>query len=140
MKRLILLFIILLSCSAKDTLPDITVKDIDGKSVNLGSYKNQKLVLYIWSRTCAGHTKDLKRLGDLAKMYPNYKIVSYAVAMETVDVVESYKQLGITPNFPTLVDTAVKFNDYFPITFLPSTYIFDRGKLIASYAGLPDKL
>ncbi|MCS7284189.1 MAG: TlpA family protein disulfide reductase [Hydrogenobacter thermophilus] len=141
MKRLILLLLILLSCSAKDTLPDITVKDIDGKSVNLGSYKNQKLVLYIWSRTCAGHTKDLKKLGHLVKMYPNYKIVSYAVAMEAGDVVESYRQLGIAPNFLTLIDTAVKFNDYFPITFLPSTYVFDKGgKLIASYAGLPDRL
>ncbi len=141
MKKLLILILLLFSCSAKDTLPNISVKDLSGREVELGSYRGKKTILYVWSRTCAGHTKDLIKLGKLVQEYPNYTIVSYAIAMDTRDVIESYKQLGITPNFTTLVDTSVKFNDYFPITFLPSTYIFDKsGKLLASYAGLPDNL
>lgn len=141
MRRLLILLLLVLSCSSKDTLPDITVKDMKGKEVKLSSYKGKKTIIYVWSRTCAGHTKDLKKLSGLVNKHPDYRIISYAVAMDIKDVQQSYQQIGIKPNFITLIDPSVKFNDYFPITFLPSTYLFDsKGKLIASYAGLPDHL
>jgi peroxiredoxin len=141
MKRLLILIFLLLSCSSKDMLPDISVKNLKGEEVKLSSYKGQKTLIYVWSRTCAGHTKDLKKLSMLVNQYPYYRIISYAVAMDVKDVEQSYQQIGINPNFVTLVDPSVKFNDYFPITFLPSTYLFDsKGKLVASYAGLPDHL
>ena len=57
--------------------------------------------------------------------------------MEREDVIKSYKDIGIEPKFITLIDTEVRFNDPFPIPFLPSTYLFDeKGKLIKSYPGL----
>jgi len=139
MKILFLLFFLLFSCSSsKNTLPPIEVRDLEGREVKLSSLKGNNVVLYVWSRTCAGHTKDLKRLRELVVEHPDYRVISYAIAMDVEDVKKSYQELSIEPNFMTLVDTAVKFNDYFPITFLPSTYVFDkRGKLVASYPGLP---
>ncbi|MFN3471993.1 MAG: TlpA family protein disulfide reductase, partial [Aquificaceae bacterium] len=67
----------------------------------------------------------------------DYTIISYAVAMDIQDVISSYKELKLEPRFITLVDTEVRLNDSFPITFLPSTYIFDeKGRFIRSYPGL----
>ena len=54
MKRLFILLLLVFSCSSKDTLPDIMVKDIEGREVKLSSYKGKKTVIYVWSRTCAG--------------------------------------------------------------------------------------
>lgn len=135
---LIALLLLTFSCQNIPTLPDITVRDIKGEKVKLTQYKGKKTIIYVWSRTCAGHTKDLKSLNRLVEEYPSYSIISYAVAMDLKDVMASYRDLSIKPRFETLVDTSVEFNSYFPITFLPSTYVFDKdGKLLASYAGLP---
>ncbi|MFN3871229.1 MAG: TlpA family protein disulfide reductase [Aquificaceae bacterium] len=132
----LLLSLFFFSCSG-DTLPKIEVKTLEGKRVYLSQYKGKKVLLYVWSKTCAGHSKDLGLLSEIANKRKDYLVISYAVAMEIEDVRESYRQLGIRDNFLTLVDTEVKFNDYFPITFLPSTYIFDeKGKFVKAYQGL----
>ncbi len=130
------LALFLFSCSKKE-LPNIKVKTLDNKDVYLSQYKGKKLLMYIWSRTCVGHAEHLKELSLLAKEKKEYSIISYAVAMGVEEVIKSYEDLGIKGDFITLVDTEVKFNDYYTIVFLPSTYIFDeKGKFIASYPGL----
>lgn len=133
---LLFLSLLLLSCSG-DTLPKIEVKTLEGKRVYLSDYRGKKVLLYVWSRTCAGHSKDLGRLNQLTEEKRDYTIISYAVAMDIQDVISSYKELKLEPRFITLVDTEVRLNDSFPITFLPSTYIFDeKGRFIRSYPGL----
>ncbi|MFN3976678.1 MAG: TlpA family protein disulfide reductase [Aquificaceae bacterium] len=133
---LLFLSLLLLSCSG-DTLPKIEVKTLEGKRVYLSDYRGKKVLLYVWSRTCAGHSKDLGRLNQLTEEKRDYTIISYAVAMDVQDVISSYKELKLEPRFITLVDTEVRLNDSFPITFLPSTYIFDeKGRFIRSYPGL----
>ncbi len=118
-------------------MPRIQVKTLDGKAVYLSDYKGKRTLIYIWSRTCAGHSEHLKELNRIQEEKKGYLIISYAVAMEPEDVIKGYKELNIEPRFLTLVDTEVKFNDHFPITFLPSTYIFDeKGRLLKSYPGL----
>ncbi|MCS7307870.1 MAG: TlpA family protein disulfide reductase [Aquificaceae bacterium] len=135
MFKFLFVFLLLLSC-AGDRLPKLPVKTLDNRTVYLSDYKGRKLLLYVWSRTCAGHSRDLRELSKLAQN-KDYMVISYALAMTPEDVIKSYRELGIKDNFITLVDIEVKFNDHYPITFLPSTYIFDeKGKLIKSYPGL----
>ncbi len=84
-----------------------------------------------------GHSEHLRKLNYLQEEKKDYLIISYAVAMEPEDVKRSYEELNIKPTFLTLVDTEVKFNDYFPITFLPSTYIFDgKGRFVSNHPSL----
>lgn len=131
-----MLLLFIFSCQSGG-LPRIRVETLDGKSVYLSDYRGKKLLLYVWSRTCAGHSEHLRQLNSLVEKKRDYLIISYAVAMEPEDVLKSYRELKIEPRFLTLVDTEVRFNDYFPITFLPSTYIFDeRGRLIKSSPAL----
>ncbi|QID34233.1 TlpA family protein disulfide reductase [Hydrogenobacter sp. T-8] len=126
----------LISCS-QETLPKIQVRTLEGKEVYLSDYKGQKILIYVWSRTCVGHSEHLRKLNDLQEKKKDHLIISYAVAMEPEDVIKSYQELDIKPRFLTLVDTEVRFNDYFPITFLPSTYIFDeKGRFVSSHPGL----
>lgn len=132
--RLFFTLLLLFSCT-QQSLPGIKVRDLEGRTVYLTELKGKKTLIYVWSKTCAGHSRDLRELNRLVG--GEYRIVSYAVAMDVEDVKRSYKELGIEPRFITLVDTEVKFNEYFPITFLPSTYLFDeRGRFVRSVPGL----
>jgi peroxiredoxin len=134
--KLFFALLLLFSCT-QDSLPRIKVKELGGRSLYLTELKGKKTLIYVWSRTCAGHSKDLRELNKMVGERRDYRIVSYAVAMEEEDVKKSYKELGIEPKFITLVDTEVKLGEYFPITFLPSTYLFDeRGRLVKSVPGL----
>ncbi|MCS6998213.1 MAG: TlpA family protein disulfide reductase [Aquificaceae bacterium] len=137
MSKLLLLFLLfLLSCRA-EKIPKVQVRTLDNRVVYLSDYKGRDTLLYVWSKTCAGHSKDLKELNRLVEERKEFLIISYAVAMTSEDVLKSYRELGIRDKFLTLIDTEVRFNDHLPITFLPSTYIFDkRGKLLKTHPGL----
>ncbi|MEN3027740.1 MAG: TlpA disulfide reductase family protein [Aquificaceae bacterium] len=135
-KLLLLLLFFLFSCGG-DRLPRVQVRTLDNRVVYLSDYRGKDTLLYVWSKTCAGHSKDLKELNRLVEERKDFLIISYAVAMTSEDVLRSYRELGIKDNFLTLIDTEVRFNDHIPITFLPSTYLFDKkGKLLKIQPGL----
>ena len=135
-------FFFALSCSQKQTIPPVKLQTLEGKQLSLKELKGKKVVIYVWSRTCVGHAKDLKLLNEISKKRKDLYVLSYAVAMVKEDVIKSYKEIGIKPDFITVLDPEVKFNEYYRIVFLPSTFIFDeKGVFIGSYPGLPqDKL
>ncbi len=134
----VFLTLFLFSCNQRELIPPITVQTIDDGKLNLRSLKGKKVVLYVWSKTCVGHSKDLKLLDQISKERKDLYVISYAVAMVKEDVIKSYKEIDIEPSFITALDPEVKLNDYYRIVFLPSTFIFDeRGMLIGSYPGLP---
>lgn len=114
-----------ISCGG-DRLPKVPVRTIDDRKVYLSDYRGKPVLLYVWSRTCVGHSNDLKKLSQISEERPDYRVISYAVAMTPQEVLQNYRQLGIRDNFLTLVDTEVRLNDHLPINFLPSTFIFDR--------------
>jgi len=131
-----------LSCGERQSIPPIIVKTLEGKKLSLKELRGKKVVIYVWSRTCVGHAKDLKLLNEISKSRKDLYVISYAVAMVKEDVIKSYKEIGIKPEFITLLDPEVRFNEYYKIVFLPSTFIFDeKGMFLGSYPGLPqDKL
>ncbi|ADC89182.1 alkyl hydroperoxide reductase/ Thiol specific antioxidant/ Mal allergen [Thermocrinis albus DSM 14484] len=139
MKRLWVLFLLFLwACSPKDSLPPVKVLDLKGRQVNLDSFRGRPVILYVWSRTCAGHATQLSLLHELAQRRKDLTVISYAIAMDPAAVSQSYLSLGLKPSFITLVDPEVKISEYYTITFLPSTFFFDeRGRLVKIYAGLP---
>ncbi len=141
MLAVLFLLFLLISCSERDRIPPLSLETLDGGKVSLRQFKGKKVVLYVWSRSCAGHSEQLKLLNALSEKEKNLYIVSYAVAMVKEDVIKSYREIGIEPKFLTLLDPEVKFNDYYRILFLPSTYFFDeRGKFIKAYPGLPEDI
>ncbi len=131
---------LLLSCSSQEIgLPDLKLESTSGERVSLRSLLGKPVLLYIWSGTCVGHTKDLKRL---AKMnLQGVEVVSVAIGMEKKDVEGTYSQIGISsPNFRTLLDKKIEISDYITLVFLPYTLIYDeRGRLTKRLAKLPDE-
>jgi cytochrome oxidase Cu insertion factor (SCO1/SenC/PrrC family) len=130
--------LLFVSCTQREVVPPLSLETLDGSKVSLSQFKGKKIVLYVWSKTCAGHSEQLKLLNELAEKRKDLYIISYAVAMVREDVVKSYRDIGISPKFITVLDPEVKFNEYYRIVFLPSTYLFDeKGRFIKVYPGLP---
>lgn len=139
-KVLAFLFIFLASCS--ESVYDLKFKDLSGKEVSLYKYRGKKLVVYVWSGTCIGHTEDLKRLVEI---YPELKkeseLISIAVMMDTEDAEEVLKANGIEPNYPVLADPKGVFADKVTLIFLPATIIFDEtGNMVENFPRLPENL
>ena len=108
--------LLFVSCTQREVIPPLSLETLDGSKVSLSQFKGKKIVLYVWSRTCVGHSEQLKLLNELS---------------------EKRKDL----RFITVLDPEVKFNDYYRIVFLPSTYLFDeKGRFIKSYPGLPEAI
>jgi len=140
LRILVLLIILLSSCSSG--IYDLTFKDLSGEEVSLRQYRGKKLIVYVWSGTCVGHTEDLKRL---VKIYPKLKgkseLVSIAVMMDSEDALQVLRSNGINPNYPVLVDPRGDFAEKVTLLFLPATIIFDeRGEPVENYPRLPENL
>jgi len=138
---LIFLIFLLLSCQKERTIYDITFTDLQGNKVKIQKPEGKKLLLYVWTGTCTGHTEDMKLInkhyGELSK---RYEIVSLAVFMTPQDVKEVLKRYKIKPRFTVLTDPQGKVTDLVKLVFLPSTMIFgEGGNLLKNYPRLPLK-
>jgi len=135
------LTLLFVSCTQREVIPPLSLETLDGSKVSLNQFKGKKIILYVWSRTCAGHSEQLKLLNELSEKRKDLYIISYAVAMLQEDMIKSYRDIGISPKFLTVLDPEVKFNEYYRIVFLTSTYLFDeRGRFTKAYPGLPKDL
>ena len=142
MKKLIFLFLsILLSCSERG-IYNTKVLDMTGKRIRLADLKDSGLIIYLWTGTCIGHTRDLQRLGDLyEKGKVTRKVVSIAIMMDPEDISEFKKENSISDLIPFYADPEGKIADVIKITFLPSTIIIDEsGQVRGNYPGLAEKL
>ncbi len=137
MRYFLLFFLIILSCSG-GTVYDIKFLNISGNFVKI-KRSEKKLLLYVWSGTCTGHTEDLKTLNKVYdELKKKYNIVSVAVFMTPGDIKELLKKEKINPKYPILADPKGKLTEKVKLIFLPATLIFDKeGKLLKNLPRLP---
>ncbi|HIP42589.1 MAG TPA: redoxin domain-containing protein [Aquifex aeolicus] len=103
------------------------------------SSQEKRLLLYVWSGTCIGHTEDLKVLNsNYEKLTKDYHIVSVAIFMTPEGVKEFLQKVEINPKFPILADPKGNLTEIEKLIFLPATLIFDsEGKLLNNYPRFP---
>lgn len=134
---LFFIFLILLSCK-EETIYDLTFFDLSGRAVKIGSQGN-KLLLYVWSGTCIGHTEDLKVLNsNYEKLTKDYLVVSVAVFMTSEGIKEFLQKVKIEPRFPILADPKGNLTEIEKLIFLPATLVFTpEEKLLNNYPRFP---
>ncbi len=139
----VLLFILLfiLSCSESGVY-DTELYNLNGRTLNLEKFRGKRLIVYVWSGTCIGHTEDLRRLTALyPKIKEKIELISVAVMMDKDDVQTVLAQNKIEPNYPVYADPKGNFAGKVTLIFLPATLLIDeKGKVIKNYPRLPDDL
>ncbi|MDD5496069.1 MAG: TlpA disulfide reductase family protein [Candidatus Omnitrophica bacterium] len=148
MKKILvlLLAVVLLGACARgnaleigDTAPEFTLKDLEGKNVNLADFKGRVIILDFFATWCPPCKEEIPDFIALQKDYKNNGFAMIGVALvghrEAKDFAD---KVGI--NYPVLIDDEKVSVSYGPIRSIPTTFIIGKDSKIAKiYIGYRPK-
>ncbi len=127
--------------STRKTAPPVTLKDADGKTLNLADYKGKVVLLNFWATWCGPCKIEIPWFIDFEKTYRDRGFAVVGVSMDDdgwAVVKPHMAKTGI--NYRMVIgdeQTAVKYGG---VDSLPSTFLIDReGRIAAVHIGLVSK-
>ncbi len=121
--------------------PQFTLKDIDGKNVNLNDYKDKVIILDFWATWCPPCRKEIPDFIALQNEYgkKGLQIIGIAVDRGGIKSVKPfYKKMGI--NYQVLISDGKVDLKYGGIQAIPTTFVIDKnGKIVKKYVGFQPK-
>ena len=115
--------------------PDFNLRDLDGKQVQLASFKGKVVLLDFWATWCAPCREEMPELDKLAKEFKTQDVVVLGInAGEDEDTVRGFiKKNGY--QFPILMAPSGDhvLENYYAHAF-PSMVLIDRKGLVAKYS------
>lgn len=122
-----------------DRLPEFSLKDLEGKSTPIDTWKGKSLVINFWATWCAPCRREIPLLQGLSGHWRDRGVQIVGIAVDHQDAVAKYvRQLGI--EYPILIgdqdalDVAASLGFASPV--FPFTVFTDhRGEVVALYVG-----
>jgi len=114
--------------------PEISVLDLNDKTVKLSDFRGKVVMLRFWSTGCRVCVKGMPALNEFNKKYEDRGLVLLAVNKgESKERVEQFiRKLNIS--YPVLLDPALIAAAKYGVTAVPTTVFIDRkgtaGKVI----------
>lgn len=120
--------------------PDFTLKDINGNSVSLASFKGKVILLNFWATWCPPCRKEIPSMNKLNELLKKKGLVILAVSTDraVVDVKDFLKKTPV--NFTVLVDYNLNVSrSLYKVFMMPTTFLIDkRGVIVEKYFGEQD--
>jgi cytochrome c biogenesis protein CcmG/thiol:disulfide interchange protein DsbE len=145
MRTIILIALVSLSVSAfaqqSQTMPDIVLKDMNGKSVNVGEYSRNKKITIIsfWATWCTPCKKELNNLNDLIDDWrEKYGLELVAVSTDNSRNVPKVKPFvdGQGWDFEVLLDVNEDLKRALNAPIIPFTVLIDEdGNIVYTHTG-----
>ena len=107
-------------------LPDITLADIDGRSVALAQMAGKPVVVNLWATWCPPCRREMPVLGAAQKRHPEVQFV-FANQGERADTVSGYLSEQAFQLDNVLLDPNHEFSRLLGSGALPTTLFFDAG-------------
>lgn len=117
---------------------NFTLKDLEGKKVSLGDFKDSKVVvLNFWASWCSACKKEMPSLNSLEGKYKDKGLKVVAVAEDSKKRVSKYVD-GKDFVFTVLIDPYGTAMGKYKILALPETFIISDGRIIGRITGGAD--
>jgi peroxiredoxin len=105
--------------------PDFTAQSVDGRTVSLGDYRGQVVIVNFWTTWCPACVEEMPVLQDVHRRYADRGVVVLAVDIgESKSEVQRYlnaNDLDLT----VLLDSREQIAAIYNIRSIPTTYIID---------------
>ncbi|MBR1928753.1 MAG: TlpA family protein disulfide reductase [Paludibacteraceae bacterium] len=145
MKRLLFLFSAVL-CYAYSVaqLPNITLKDIDGKQVNMRqlSQSGKPMIISFFATWCKPCMRELNAINDVYEEWQEeYGVQVVAVSIDRAQDQEKVKPLvdGNGWNFMVLLDADNEFKRAMQVQNIPHVFVVDKnGTIVEQHNGYVD--
>jgi len=108
--------------------PDFTLKDMDGESHSLGSYRGKVVMLNFWATWCPPCRREIPSMESIYQDLGKQGFMVLAVnEFEEPDHVFAYMgQLSVFPTFPILYDHDSKISQLYGVKGLPTTLLINK--------------
>lgn len=149
MKRLALLLVMVLTMAglhaqSKTDLPNVTVKNLSGKDVNISKIKNdgKPIVITFWATWCKPCIKEHEALNDVYEDWQD----ETGVKIYSVSIDDSRSSARVKPfvegkgwEFETLLDVNGDLKRAMNVSNPPHTFLIDgKGKIVYQHSGYVD--
>ena len=133
-----------LQVEQRNSAPELTALDFEGKAIDLNDYKNKVIVLNVWGSWCGPCRKEASELQALylKNKESGVEFIGINIRDSKVSAEKFITNFGIT--YPNIFDRdGVKllgFKDTLPANAIPSTLLIDKnGKVAARQLGPIDR-
>jgi peroxiredoxin len=136
-------------CLGKEELsaPVFSLPDMNGRRVDLVSFKGQVIVLEFWATWCAPCREEIPLLNQIYKVYKEKGVVVIGISLDRKPPQEVKKFLDqLQVEYTNVMGDEQTFEKYSqmanlgPIRGIPATFVIDRqGQICQRYMGLTEK-
>ena len=108
------------------TAPEISVLDLNEKTVKLSDFKGQVVVLRFWATGCKACVAGMPVLDEFSKPFRDKGVTVLAVNMgNSKPLVEAFAK-GLKLSYPVFLDPALIAAKKYGVRAVPSTYFIDQ--------------
>lgn len=117
--------------------PDLTLVDMEGRTVSLAQYRGKVVILNFWATWCPPCREEMPSMEELHRRFKDRGLVMLAVNVEDngKDAVAEF--LKKTPySFPILLDEDKTAQTTYGVFRFPETFVIDRnGRVVEKIIG-----
>lgn len=113
--------------------PEISVLDLNEKTVKLSDFKGEVVVLRFWATGCKACVAGMPVLDEYSKPYRGKGVTVLAINMANPKPLVEVFAKGLKLSYPVFLDPALIAAKKYGVRAVPSTYFIDRKGIARSF-------